>query len=894
MRRIFLFFLFSTSVFSQIQIGLDINGEVAGDQAGFRLSLSGNGIVVAVGANASDGTAGHVRVFEYSNNSWNQLGSNIVGEATGDFSGESVSISHNGTIVAIGAPGNDGNGSGSGHVKVFEYSNNSWSQLGSNIDGEATGDSSGISISLSSDGTKVAVGAPSNDGNGFNAGHVKVFEYSNNSWNQLGLSIVGEAVGDLSGLNVSLSSDGTKVAVGAPLNNGNGSNSGNVRVFEYSNNSWNQLGSNIVGEAAYDSSGQSVSINHDGTIVAIGAPGNNGNGSDSGHVKVFKYSNNSWSQLGSNIIGEAPGDISGFSVSLSSDGTKVAVGAPLNNGNGSFNGHTRVFEYSNSSWSQIGSEINGKAVADLSGYSVSLSSNGRTKVAVGAPLNNENTGNAKVFEFNATPTDISLSSMSVDENVTIGTTLGSFLTTDSDSGDTHTYSLVSGIGDIDNSSFIVSGANLLTNTSIDYETKTSYSIRIQTSDGTDTYSKSFTISVNDINEDIDNDGINNDIDNCPAVANIDQIDTDSDGKGDVCEDDDDNDGFLDTNDAFPLDSSEWLDTDSDGVGNNADTDDDNDNYSDADEIGCQSDPLDSGSLPPDNDNDLLTDCIDPDDDNDTYLDSNDAFPLDPTEWLDTDSDGVGNNTDTDDDNDMYLDTDEVSCQSDPLDSNSLPLDNDNDLSPDCLDLDDDNDNYLDTEDLFPFDSLEWADNDSDGIGNNADTDDDNDTYPDVIDFFPFDPSEWSDTDLDGTGNNADTDDDNDGFSDSDEISCNTNYLDSLSFPLDSDGDTIADCIDEDSDGDGFKDDQILISGVLTPRSNGLESTWKIVNAERFNHEIQVYSSDGILVFKSYNYKNDWKGVNINGEALPSGPYYYVVTIRGVKTEVKKGWLYIFN
>jgi len=196
MRRIFLFFLFSTSVFSQIQIGLDINGEVAGDQAGFRLSLSGNGIVVAVGANASDGTAGHVRVFEYSNNSWNQLGSNIVGEATGDFSGESVSISHNGTIVAIGAPGNDGNGSGSGHVKVFEYSNNSWSQLGSNIDGEATGDSSGISISLSSDGTKVAVGAPSNDGNGFNAGHVKVFEYSNNSWNQLGLSIVGEAVGD--------------------------------------------------------------------------------------------------------------------------------------------------------------------------------------------------------------------------------------------------------------------------------------------------------------------------------------------------------------------------------------------------------------------------------------------------------------------------------------------------------------------------------------------------------------------------------------------------------------------------------------------------------------------------------------------------------------------------
>ena len=69
-----------------------------------------------------------------------QLGSDINGEAAGDYSGISVSLSSDGTIVAIGATYNDGNGSNSGHVRVYEYSGSSWSQLGADIDGEAAGD----------------------------------------------------------------------------------------------------------------------------------------------------------------------------------------------------------------------------------------------------------------------------------------------------------------------------------------------------------------------------------------------------------------------------------------------------------------------------------------------------------------------------------------------------------------------------------------------------------------------------------------------------------------------------------------------------------------------------------------------------------------------------------
>ena len=103
-----------------------------------------------------------------------------------------------------------------------------------------------------------------------------------------------------------------------------------------------------------DRSGFSVSISNDGTIVAIGGPeyiGEN-NSYDVGQVRLFKFENNSWVQLGQNIIGEKSGDKSGYSVSLSSDGNTVAIGATENDGGGTASGHVRVFRYSSGSWIQ--------------------------------------------------------------------------------------------------------------------------------------------------------------------------------------------------------------------------------------------------------------------------------------------------------------------------------------------------------------------------------------------------------------------------------------------------------------------------------------------------------------------------------------------------------------
>ena len=111
--------------------------------------------------------------------------------------------------------------------------------------------------------------------------------------------------------------------------------------------------------------------------------------------------------------------------------------------------------------------------------------NGKVKsiLIYGSKLSsNQVSQNYNVITPNSTPTNISLTSSSVNENVATGTTIGALSTTDSDSGDTHTYTLVSGTGDTDNASFSISGANLLTNTALDYETKNSYSILVQTSD----------------------------------------------------------------------------------------------------------------------------------------------------------------------------------------------------------------------------------------------------------------------------------------------------------------------------------------------------------------------------------------------------------------------------
>eukprot|EP00979_Chaetoceros_neogracilis_P013664 scaffold3990_cov284-Chaetoceros_neogracile.AAC.5 len=396
---------------SWVQMGADIDGEAAGDRSGESVSLSNDGTVVAIGAPYNDengSNSGHVRIYAWDSNSWVQRGNDIDGEAAYDYSGASVSLSNDGTVVAIGAPYNDGvNGSNSGRVRIYAWDSatKSWVQRGNDIDGDAYNDNSGRSVSLSNDGTVVAIGAPCNDENGSNSGHVRIYAWDSASWVQRGNDLDGEAAYDYSGRSVSLSNDSTVVAIGAYANDENGSHSGHVRIYAWDSTSWVQRGNDLDGEAAYDYSSGGVSLSNDGTVVAIGAVGNDENGSNSGHVRIYAWDSatKSWVQRGNDIDGDAIYDESGRSVSLSNDGTVVAIGARYNDGvNGTDSGHVRVYAWDSTSWVQRGNDLDGEAAYDESGWrAVSLNNDG-TVVAIGADGNDENgsySGHVRVYSF---------------------------------------------------------------------------------------------------------------------------------------------------------------------------------------------------------------------------------------------------------------------------------------------------------------------------------------------------------------------------------------------------------------------------------------------------------------------------------------------------------------
>jgi hypothetical protein len=416
-------------------MGGDLDGEAAHDYSGTSVSLSSDGNTVAIGAAGNDGNgyaSGHTRVYRWCSTilTWHQMGGDLDGEAANDAFGDiSLSLASDGNVVAIGAIGNDENGSSSGHTRVYKWDSSdlTWHQMGGDLNGEAAGDGSGGSVSLSSNGNVVAIGAIGNDGNGYKNGHVRVYKWDSSdlTWHQMGGDLDGETPGDASGGSVSLSSNGNVVAIGATgNNNGNGISSGHTRVYKWDSSdlTWLQMGGDLDGEAAGDRSGGSVSLSSDGTTVAIGATGNDGNGYYSalppyptlpyyysGHIRVYKWesSTSTWLQMGDDIDGEAIYDQSGWSgsVSLSSNGNRVAIGAPSNDGNGNNSGHTRVYKWNSyqSNWLQMGDDLDGEAADDYSGGSVSLSSDGVT-VAIGARFNDGNgdcSGHVRVYSVRA-------------------------------------------------------------------------------------------------------------------------------------------------------------------------------------------------------------------------------------------------------------------------------------------------------------------------------------------------------------------------------------------------------------------------------------------------------------------------------------------------------------
>jgi hypothetical protein len=294
----------------------------ASDGFGQSVSVSSDGNTLAVGAYSEDGSiagingtqddlladAGAVYVFTRSGTTWTQQAYvKASNPSLNDYFGTSVSVSSDGNTLAVGAQFEDGSIAGiggtqddlladAGAVYVFTRSGTVWTQQAYvKASNPTAGDRFGISVSVSSDGNTLAVGANSEDGSsaGINgadndsfsgAGAAYVFTRSGTTWTQQAyVKASNPTASDYFGFSVSVSSDGNTLAVGAGSEDGsiagiggtqddllNGA--GAVYVFTRSGTAWTQQAYvKASNPSASDSFGYSVSVSSDGNTLAVGA-----------------------------------------------------------------------------------------------------------------------------------------------------------------------------------------------------------------------------------------------------------------------------------------------------------------------------------------------------------------------------------------------------------------------------------------------------------------------------------------------------------------------------------------------------------------------------------------------------------------------------------------------
>jgi hypothetical protein len=366
-------------------------------QQGNAVSVSADGNTAIVGGSFDNSQQGAAWIYTRIGNTWTQQGNKLIG--TGNIGaarqGTSVSISADGNTAMMGGILDNTN---KGAVWIFTRTGNTWSQQGNKLVGtDAIGSAKqGQSVSISADGNTAIWGG--NDDNG-QQGAVWVYTRTGNTWSQQGNKLVasGNVGAAQLGWSVSLSADGNTFIVGGNTDN---SQQGAAWVFTRSGNTWTQQGNKLVASDNVDAAvqGQSVSISADGNTAIVGGIYDN---SQIGAAWVYTRTGNTWTQQGSKLVGTGNMGITrqGYSVALSADGNTAMVGGNRDN---SFQGAAWLYTRTGNTWTQLGSKIVGtdNTGAAYQGYSLSLSADGSTAI-MGGIQDNSNQGAAWVFVSNS-------------------------------------------------------------------------------------------------------------------------------------------------------------------------------------------------------------------------------------------------------------------------------------------------------------------------------------------------------------------------------------------------------------------------------------------------------------------------------------------------------------
>lgn len=313
-------------------VGTPLLGSQADQRFGQSIALSDNGQIVAIGSPSAtiNGNAqtGLVEIFERTAG-WKRRGSALLGSNPESQFGSTIAMSGDGSVLIVT------NVSGALQAFLYTPSTGNYEPMGSNF--SASTDQLGVSLAMNSNGTRFVVGSPSHDNGGPNpniSGKVTVFDrQTDNTWLETA-TITGTDHLDWFGWQVDLTDDGSVLCVGAPRNL---EFSGYVQCYtRMETGRWTLLGTtirNVAEPVRYDDNfGHALQVDRlagDNLLrVAIGAPGKNGNALDAGAVIVYEYDGDDWKQLGGPLVADAPVDGAqlGFAVGLQED--ILVVGSP--------------------------------------------------------------------------------------------------------------------------------------------------------------------------------------------------------------------------------------------------------------------------------------------------------------------------------------------------------------------------------------------------------------------------------------------------------------------------------------------------------------------------------------------------------------------------------------